>query len=286
MTGALFVLSGGFGFGLAPLPPKTEIQLTGIVLAADHRCSKSHKKDDLCRSSDWALASGGKTYLLFGSIPTLEKSERQRINVSGILEEKPVDVYGMKMIRRSITVHSLENNELSAQALEQLVEKLKVVPWRGPENHCSPMCWDFAFTEPMMELLQAGHGAQDVLMSHMSDEAIQDQIVMLLGGIGDERVIWPIIEMLTDENDATIDSRSKRLNLIGNLALTNVTVGDVIWHHGGGISLNQCPDSPKSCWSRWWLARKEFFKVGGGDRLYSNYPNYGIFAQFNDSSEP
>jgi hypothetical protein len=266
---------------------KSEIKLTGIVLTADHRCANTHPKELFCRSSDWALASGRRTYLLYGDMPTLQRFERKRVNVSGILEEEPVVEYGMQMIRRKITVQSMESSEVSGEVLEQLVSQLKVVPWRGPENHCHPMCWDFAFTEPMVEILEAGRSAQDILLRHVSDQFIQDQIVMLLGGIGDENAIWPIIETLTDGNDATTDPRSKRLNLVGDLALTNLTVGEVIWHHGGGISPNQCPDIPKSCWSKWWLARKDSFKVGvGGDRLYTNYPNYGIYAQFDDTSVP
>src|SRR4029077_1442402 len=119
----------------------------------------------------------------------------------------------------------------------------------------------------------------------ISDPGIQDQVVMLLGGVGDEHAIWPIIETLTDGDDATLDARSKRLDLIGNLALTNLTVSEVIWHHGGGIPIQRCPTTPKSCWLTWWLDQKDTFKVGvGGDRLYVNYPNYGIYAQFADSS--
>ncbi len=287
VVGALVAMTGRFCLCQAASPQRSEIKATGIVLTADHRCAKTHVKELFCRSSDWALASGRKTYLLYGDVPTLERFERKRVNVSGILEEEPVVEYGMQMIRRKINVHSMESSELSGQAIEELVSQLKVVPWRGPENHCSPMCWDLAFTDPMLEILQAGRSAQDILLRHMSDQAIQDQIVMLLGGIGDENAIWPIIETLTDGNDATNDPRSKRLNLVGNLALTNLTVGDVIWHHGGGISPDQCPGSPRSCWSKWWLARKDSFKVGvGGDRLYTNYPNYGIYAQFDDTSQP
>src|SRR4029077_6372550 len=287
LMGAMVAMAGRSCVCQAVSPQRAEIKATGIVLTADHRCAKTHSTEMFCRSSDWALASGRKTYLLYGDAPTLVRFERKRVNVSGILEEEPVFEYGMQMIRRKITVHSIESSELTPQAIEQLVSQLKVVPWRGPENHCSPMCWDFAFTDPMVEILQAGHGAQDTLLHHISDQAIQDQIVMLLGGIGDENAIRPIIKPLTNGNDATKDPRSRRLILIGNLALTNLTVGDVIWHHGGGLSPDQCPASPRSCWSQWWLARKDFFKVGvGGDRLYSNYPNYGIYAQFSDTSQP
>lgn len=139
----------------------------------------------------------------------------------------------------------------------------------------------------MVQILQAGSGAQGILLDHVNDQGIQDQIVMLLGGVGDEKAIWPIIQTLTDGDDATLDERSKRLNLVGNLALTNLTVSEVIWHHGGGITIERCHDTARSCWSKWWLDRKDSFKVGvGGDRRYTNYPNYGIYAQFPDTSMP
>ena len=191
----------------------------------------------------------------------------------------------MQTMRRKLMVRSIEGSELSKDAIDVLINQLNVVPWRGPENHCSPMCWDFAFTDPMIQILQAGRGAQDVLLDHISDPKIQDQIVMLLGGVGDEKAIWPIIETMTDGSEVTSDLKVKRMNLIASLALTNLTVGEVIWHHGGGVSVDRCPITPKSCWSQWWLEQKDTFKVGiGGDRLYVNYPNYGIYARFSDSS--
>jgi hypothetical protein len=209
------------------------------------------------------------------------------VKVSGLLEEESIVEYGTQMIRRKIAVRSMERSELSEEAIEGLVAQLKVVPWRGPENHCTPMCWDFALTDPMIEILQSGRGAQGILLARLNNQSIQDQIVMLLGGLGDEKSIWPIIETLRDGSEATIDPQAKRLNLIGNLALTNLTVSEVIWHHGGGISLDRCPDMPRSCWSKWWFDRKNSFKVDvGGDRLYSNYPNYGIYAQFGDTFVP
>lgn len=278
----------GFALAQPPAHTKGEIELTGIVLTSDHRCSKTHQKDRLCRTSDWALASGHQTYLLLGDIPTLEKFERKRVRVEGLLEEEPVVDYGMQTVRRTITVRAIESSELDEQAIEGLVGLLGIVSWRGgPTNFGNPTSWDFAFTEPMIAILQAGRSAQRVLLDHLSDPTIQDQVVILLGGVGDEKAIWPIIATLTDGNEATLDERSKRLNLIGNLALTNLTVSDVIWHHGGGITRDACPETPRSCWTKWWLDRKDSFKVGNGsDRLYSNYPNYGIYAQFSDLSVP
>jgi hypothetical protein len=277
------LMSSPFAFPQDAPPQNREVNLTGVILTSDHRCSARQVKGDLlCRASDWALVSGAKTYLLFGDKESLQRFERRRVSLSGVLEEEPVIEYGMRLIRRKIEVRSIENSELSTDAIENLVIQLRVVPWRGPENHCSPKCWDFGFTDPMVKILQAGTQAQEVLLDHIGEESIKDQVVMLLGGVGDEKAIWPIIQTLTDEAS---DPKSNRMNLIANLALTNLTVSEVIWHHGGGISPDRCPSTPKSCWSQWWFGQENTFKVGvGGDRLYSNYPNYGIYAQFGDAS--
>lgn len=278
------VVPGNFVSGQSASPQKPEINLTGIVLTSYHHWSVK-PGDPPCRSSNWALVSGRTTYVLCGDKTTLEQFSRQRVSISGQLEEESFVEYGTQMIRRQIALRSIESSELPQDAIESLVNQLKVVPWRGPENYCSPLCWNFAFTDPMIQILQAGRGAQGVLLGHLSDQAIQDQVVMLLGGVGDENVIWPIIETLTDGSEASLDARSKRLNLIGNAALTNLTVSEVIWHHGGGITIPRCPDTVRSCWSKWWLEQKDEFKVGvGGDRDYTNYPNYGIYEQFADYS--
>jgi hypothetical protein len=275
-------ITSNLALGQARAPDKREVTLTGIELASDHRCSVTQPgADSLCRSPNWALASGRTIYLLYGDENALQRFERKRVSISGLLEEEQVVKYGVQTTRRKISVRSVEGSELTKDAIEALVDQLKVVPWRGPENDCTPTCWDFAFTDPMIQVLQAGGGAQGVLLDHIRDHDIEDQVVMLLGGLGDEKAISPIIETLADGDVSTLDARSKRLNLVGNLALTNLTVSEVIWHHGGGVSFPRCPATPKSCWLAWWLDQKDTFKVGiGGDRLYVNYPNYGIYAQF------
>jgi hypothetical protein len=275
------LVTSSLALGQDATAQRREVNLTGIELSFDHRCPETLTQPDLlCRSSGWALASGRTTYLLYGDKNILQAFQRKRVSISGVLEEEPIAEYGTQTIRRRIAVRSVESSELTRDAIETLVNQLKVVPWRRPENHCSPMCWDFAFTDPMIQILQAGTGAQGVLLDHISDHDIQDQVVMLLGGVGDENAILPIIETLSDGNETTLEAKSNRLNLVGNLALTNLTVSEVIWHHGGGIPLQRCPTTPKSCWLAWWFHQKAF-KVGiGGDRLYVNYPNYGIYAQF------
>src|SRR5205807_910111 len=109
---------------------------------------------------------------------------------------------------------------------------------------------------------------------YLDDQQIKDHVIILLGGVGNERAVEPIIHAMAEKGE---NPEQKRLNLIANLALTNITVSDVIWHHGGGFTIAKCPDDPKSCWSAWWLKNRTAFKVTETpNRNYSNYPNYGI----------
>ena len=158
-----------------------------------------------------------------------------------------------------------------------MIEHLRGDGWPIPHNMTNPTAWHFNFTEPMLRLLQAGPSAQKLLLQYLNDEQIKDHVIILLGGIGDERSVGPIIEAMPNDGRA---QEQKRLNLIANLALTNITVSDVIWHHGGGISIPKCPDNPKSCWESWWLKHKNTFSVRQtASRNYSNYPDYGIYKQ-------
>ena len=41
----------------------------------------------------------------------------------------------------------------------------------------------------MIQILQAGPAAQDILLEYLSDEQIKDHIIILLGGVGDEKAV-------------------------------------------------------------------------------------------------
>jgi hypothetical protein len=132
----------------------------------------------------------------------------------------------------------------------------------------------------MEEILRCGTQAQDTLLEDITDSRIADQVIFLLGGVGDEQAIDPIIIALKRASKEPDLERKKRIMTAGNLALTNITVADVIWHRGGGIVLDQCPDNPAECWATWWVNHKTTFRVKAitQSRRYSNYPNYGIYA--------
>jgi hypothetical protein len=177
-----------------------------------------------------------------------------------------------------LTAQSIVPDELSDSEIRALVVPLRTDGWSTPHNDTNPTHWQFEFSEPMLRLLQAGPPAQRVLLPYLNDQQIKDHIIILLGGVGDERSVEPIIQAMPGRG---VNSEQRRLNLIANLALTNITVSDVIWHHGGGVTIANCPDDPRSCWAAWWLRNKDIFKVTQSpSRNYVNYPNYGIHKQY------
>jgi hypothetical protein len=161
--------------------------------------------------------------------------------------------------------------------IENWIEQLKSFPWEGPQNYM-PL-WVFNFTKPMRQILDVGAPAQDPLLRHLSDPAIKDQIIILLGGVGGVKSIEPIIgAMVYKKDDVNANPDAKKINLAANLALTNITAAEVIWHRGGGITIDKCPDDPKSCWANWWAKNKDHIEQEMNvSRLYANYPNYGIY---------
>jgi hypothetical protein len=172
-----------------------------------------------------------------------------------------------------------QENSKHIKDIQKLIAELYTHPWSGAGMIGeSPTVWDYSFTEPMMKILEVGAPAQDALLAKLSDPLIKDQIIVLLGGVGDERAVAPIINSMMSDN---LSPTARRINSSANLALTNITVADVIWHHGGGIVIDRCPGNPKKCWQTWWKNNGKTFSVKAitQSRDYSNYPGYGIYTQ-------
>src|SRR4029453_16745582 len=107
-------------------------------------------------------------------------------------------------------------------------------------------------------ILEIGSPAQDALLENITDPLIKDQIIILLGGVGDERSVGPIINAMIGKKDLKSTPSSERINLAANIALTNITVADVVWHHGGGIVLVGPPKDSKQRWIKWWETNRKF----------------------------
>jgi hypothetical protein len=169
--------------------------------------------------------------------------------------------------------------QAGGQSVTELVGQLRTTPWRGPQAVASPLEWDFGFTEPMQKILDIGAPAQDALIEALKDTAVRDKAIILLGGVGDERAVGPIIAAMVEKKDLKRTPNAVRINLAADIALTNITVADVIWNYGGGVVRTDPLADSKGRWVKWWKKNGAAFTVRGvtHDRRYSNYPNYGLY---------
>jgi hypothetical protein len=288
MPSPLFVLSAVFLICNGRCQAQTEknsvesrnsvITLTGILLVSDRRCDEwpaDVPKDKLTcpeDSSQWGLITLGKQYSVRGKTNELKQYERHRVTVTGSVSPGP------ESFMDRLDVQSISLSEMPESQIRRFIEQLRYDQWAEPKNRTNPTFWVFSFTRPMLQILQAGPAAQEVLLQYLDDPKIKDQIIILLGGLGDQKAILPIIHAMADRNEARDNNYARKVNLAANLALTNITVGDVIWHHGGGITRDACPDDPKSCWYTWWIQHADTFDISKTVRRnYSNYPSYGVY---------
>jgi hypothetical protein len=162
--------------------------------------------------------------------------------------------------------------------LDQLIKALYTTHWLGARlMSISPTGWAFNFTEPMKRILEIGPSAQNTLLPLISDPLVKPQVIILLGGIGDERAVGPIINAMVAAEDIPSTPDAEEINSSANLALTNITAAQVVWLRGG-VGILLCPKTPKKCWSEWWRGREETFRakaVPERDRYHG--PNYGIY---------
>jgi DMSO/TMAO reductase YedYZ molybdopterin-dependent catalytic subunit len=156
-------------------------------------------------------------------------------------------------------LEKIEVVRIGSNRIAELIKALHTQAWAGAWNHTDPTHWNLNLTEPMAALLKIGPAAQEQLLARLTDPMIADQVVLLLGGVGDERSVRPIIEEMGRASELPGKQR-KNLLIAGSVALTNITVADVIW-------------------SSWWKKNEATFHVREitQSRRYSNYPNYGIY---------
>lgn len=184
-----------------------------------------------------------------------------------------VFVSGLPLIQRA----GVTGQELNAR---NVIRELRDHRWEGPNPSAIPLQWDLRLTEPMRKILKIGPPAQQDLIDNITDPSIKDQIIILLGGVADERAIAPIINAMVAQRELKSTRNSEQINLAANIALTNITVADVIWHYGGGVVHVEPPRGSKDRWMKWWKKNRNFMvKTVNQSRNYSNYPNYGIYKQ-------
>jgi hypothetical protein len=175
------------------------------------------------------------------------------------------------------TQRASQENDAEVQAL---ISQLYHYDWRGVEIILPKIAHHL--TPPMKKILEIGAPAQHRLLEKLPDPRIKDQILYLLGGIGDESIISPIIEAMLDEDHINTIANAKHINRIANFALTNITAADVAFRKtkGRDVVLNCSEEKSKSCWGQWWEKNRNTFAVKtltSEDRSFTLYPNYGIY---------
>ena len=94
----------------------------------------------------------------------------------------------------------------SDENVRSLIRELRSNRWEGPIVSI-PLQWNLLLTEPMRKILEIGSPAQQALIDNLSDPMIRDQVIPLLGGVGDERSIGPIILAMIRKRDLKIHSQ-------------------------------------------------------------------------------
>jgi hypothetical protein len=263
--------------------PGMPLTATGILLVSDNRCDERpanappNKWECPQGIHQWGLITEKKQYAVQGTPSDLRQFERRRVTVTGIVAPGtgivPID---------NLEVQSIAASEADEGQIRSSIDELRSNNWAQPQNMANPTAWHFHPTSPMIRILQAGPSAEEDLLQNLNDPQIKDQIIFLLGGVGDARAVKPIIDAMADPDEAHGSEYARKVNLAANLALTNLTVGAVIWHHGGGVTVDLCPDNPKSCWTAWWAENAATFDVAHTvSRSYVNYTGYGIYQDPN-----
>ncbi len=197
---------------------------------SDRRCDE--RRDNVPKdkwtcpegSSQWGLITLAKQYAVWGHTSELKQYERRRVTVTGRVSpsrETYIDRFD---------VESIALSEMPESQIRDLHGTVEYDRWSEPENISNPTFWEFNFTSPMLQILQAGPAAQDILLKYLDEPEIKDHIIILFGGSWRRKSCSPIIHAMADRDEARKSPYAQKVNLAANLALTNITVGDVIWH--------------------------------------------------------
>ena len=253
--------------------------VTGILLVDDQRCDEQRR----CRegTSQWGMITLAKQYSVRGNTDELKKYERRRVTVTGtVTAVGKMDLYLVEASPAAfdiLDVRTINPSEIGENEIRGLIQQLKSYKWTGPHNISNPVFWEFDFTPPMLQIMQAGRAAQNVLLEYLDDAEIKDQIIVLLGGVGDGKAVAPIIAEMAAPKEGDLNEYERRINRVATLALGNITVGGSLKCDDSGFGAIPIKD-PKACWSAWWATHEKTFDASKvKSRSFTGYPDYGIY---------
>ncbi len=253
--------------------------VTGILLVDDQRCDERRTCPE--GASEWGLITAAKQYSVRGNTDELKKFERRRVTVTGTIttvgriDSHLVAANGVAF--DILNVRTISPSEIGENEIRPLIKELRSEKWTEPHNISNPTFWEFDFTPPMLQILQAGPPAQDALLEYLDDAQIKDQIIVLLGGVGDGKAVAPIIAEMVSPKEGDLNEYERKINRVATLALGNITVGGSLKCDDSGLGATPIKD-PKACWSEWWGEHRKGFDVSKiGSRNFTGYPDYGIY---------
>jgi hypothetical protein len=129
-----------------------------------------------------------------------------------------------------------------------------------------------AFSPPMKELIRLGDRARPALNRCLGDEAIQNEVVLVLGAIGDRETVRLLIEAYPAEDvrDLARDDPRWVRAMCFSFALPYLT-GQQIGRDRGGADFD--PQN-RALWRQWWEEHGGAFSVPAAKPNASWVPNY------------
>jgi len=128
------------------------------------------------------------------------------------------------------------------------------------------------FSGPMKELLRLGERARTLLHEHVNDPGIQNEVVLVLGAIGDRATVSLLIEQYPDAlaKSHAPDNPQWMKTVCFTFALTYLT-GQPIGRSRYGAD---CDPRNRELWQRWWHENGGIFEVSKIKPNASWLPSY------------
>jgi hypothetical protein len=129
-----------------------------------------------------------------------------------------------------------------------------------------------AFTEPMLGLMRLGDRALPTLHRLLKDEAIQNEVVLVLGAIGDRTTVPLLIEAYPEDDARGLqleDPRRMKVTCFTH-ALTYLTAQPIGRSRYGA----DCEPNNRKLWQRWWRENEGSFVVPVEKPLATWVPAY------------
>jgi len=179
----------------------------------------------------------------------------------------------LKTVHLTYTDDLVEARGVTERDLPGLIEKLHQEQHRVRCNGAMiPGGEVMSFSAPMKQLILLGDKARPALEAALKDEAIQNEVVLILGAIGNEKTVPLLIELYPDSKSPSGDPIDFKLVCLA-FALPYLT-GQEIGRSRQGAETDQ---NYRPIWKEWWQKNGKDFKVSKTKPNATWVPMYPAF---------